>query len=233
MIEEGIELGWKKIVIKVGTNVLTLDNGELNLGVMQNIATQIKTLKKREYDVLLVSSGAIGCGMQILGIDEYPSDLGLKQVCAAVGQKNLMQVWQLAFGDVCVSQNLITRAAFSHEKNLTDFKRTLRVSWDLGIVPIVNENDAVSTAEIDEEFTDNDDLTAHVAILVDADAVFILSDVHGFYSTNPRLNPHAELIKTVTNVEFHIATCEKGTNKNGRGLLGITRLNLSILQPKF
>ncbi|MFC1623137.1 glutamate 5-kinase [Patescibacteria group bacterium] len=218
----------KRIVIKVGTNVLTLESGELNLGVMQNIATQIKALKKKGYDVILVSSGAIGCGMQILGIDEYPTDLGLKQTCAAAGQTKLMQTWQLVFGDVYISQNLITRAAFSNEKNIIDFKRTLKVSLNRGIIPIVNENDAVSTAEIDEKFTDNDELTASVAALICADMVFVLTDVHGLYDDNPQINPNANLIRRIEDISRVILDYANGAGKNGRG--GMKSKLLSILR---
>lgn len=214
-----------KIIIKVGTNVLTLSDGSLDLSVMQNIANQIKALRGDNYDVILISSGAVGCGMKILGINKYPKATKLRQNCASIGQVVLMEIWQKVFGDVIVSQNLITNTAFANEINLFDFQQNIEGLLELGVIPVVNENDAVSTSEISKKFTDNDELAFLVGHLFNADLLFMLSD-YGLHEENPQMNPEAKLIKNVSEINKKIMSYANGSNKNGRG--GMTNKLISI-----
>ncbi|MCK5416050.1 glutamate 5-kinase [Candidatus Parcubacteria bacterium] len=205
-----------KIVIKVGTNVLTLTNGCLNLDIMQNIAEQIKSLRKNNYDVILISSGAVGCGMKILGINEYPEVIKSRQNCASIGQVKLMTIWQKIFGDIIISQNLITNTAFTNKRNLFDFQQNIEGLLELGVIPIVNENDAVSTAEISKGFTDNDELAFLISRSFSVSSLFMLSD-YGLHKENPQINPEAELIRYVSVINKEIMDFAHGRNINGRG----------------
>ncbi|MDH4330850.1 MAG: glutamate 5-kinase [Candidatus Moranbacteria bacterium] len=207
----------KIVVVKIGTNTLTRERGGLNLGVMQEVAEQIKELQERDFEVILVSSGAVGSGMRSIGIEKYPTSIELKQLCAAAGQAELMRTWQMVFGNTKTSQHLLTHATFDHKKNSKDFKNCLLLALEKGIVPIVNENDAISTEEIDEHFTDNDELAIMVAGAVSAKRVIILSDISGLYDANPKENPNAKLIKEVRKINEKILTLASGKSSKGRG----------------
>lgn len=207
------------VLIKIGTATVTKDGGRIDLELMYNVAYQVKQLKKRGKKVVLVSSGAIGCGLQVteLGRTPNPEEVSLKQVCAAVGQVQLMRFWQQAFGELIISQHLITHNIFTHEGNLADFNNCLKLALDHNLIPIINENDPVSTKEIDEKFTDNDELGVKVALAIGAKRMIILSDVAGLYTDNPQTNSEAKMIPKVEEINNEMFKFAKGKSKLGRG----------------
>lgn len=204
------------MIVKVGTNVLTLDDGVLNLGVMQNIALQIKVLMNK-YQIILISSGSIGCGVQKLGLSERPDTIREKQACASVGQAELMRVWEIVFGKVVVGQILPTNYDFSLRESRENFIQTTNQLWEWGVVPIINENDPMSTAEIGRVvFGDNDGLGALVGWLLDADHYVVLTDVDGVFDKNPKY-PDARLIPVINTIDDRIRGYAQGQGTCGRG----------------
>ena len=185
---------------------------------MAGVVQQVKELIQNGYQVVIVSSGAIGCGMKILELEERPStDLALKQACAAMGQSELMRHWQIAFQNQPVSQHLVTHSTIKHENTLKDFKNCLFKVLEMGAIPIINENDAVSTEEIDDRFTDNDELAVEVARAINAEKVIILSDVYGLFTANPKTNPQAELIREIFEINAEVLALAAGKSSLGTG----------------
>lgn len=187
----------KKIVIKVGTSSLTYKNGKANLQFIDHLVSQIVDLKNRGNQVILVSSGAIGIGLPILRFEKKPDFLPYKQAVAAVGQCALMGLYENYFhryGQI-IGQVLMTKGDSLSSKRYLHMKGTLSSLLELGIVPIINENDAVSVDEI--KIGDNDTLSAIVASICEADLLIILSDIEGMYSEDPKNNPKAKLIHEV------------------------------------
>ena len=170
----------KRIVVKIGTGVLTTSGNQLDEGRIRDLADDLVRLRQCGHEVILVTSGAIGAGMGILGWKERPRDLAGSQAAAAVGQGRLMQVYNTAFGkhSVAVGQILLTREDLSHRHRYINARQTMRALLKEGAVPIVNENDTVSVDEI--RFGDNDELSALVAHLMGAQMLVILTDVDGF-----------------------------------------------------
>lgn len=191
----------KRIVVKVGTSTLTYDTGKINFRRINDIARVLSDLRNCGYEVILVSSGAIGVAMGKLGYSKKPSDTKVKQSLAAVGQCELMAIYDRAFSEYhnTVAQILLTRSDIDIDKRKEHTKDTFNTLLAMGIIPIVNENDTVSVDEI--EFGDNDSLSAIVAQLVDADILVLFSDIDGLYSSDPRQNPDAKLISRVENIE--------------------------------
>ena len=171
----------KRIVVKVGTSSLTYDNGKMNLGSIDRLCRSIADLMNRGKEVLLVSSGAIGVGIGYLGLKKRPESTREKQAIASVGQCELMNAYSRSFAE---------------------YSNTIETLLEMGIVPVINENDSVSTTEImhNGTFGDNDTLSADVACLANADLLVILSDVDGLYDSNPRENPDAQRISFVEKV---------------------------------
>ena len=191
----------KRVVIKVGTNVLSRDGAvdEAFLGV---IARQITALRQTGRQVILVTSGAIGMGAGALELAKPPKPVKLRQACAAVGQGILMHAYRQAFAESHqqVAQVLLTNAILSNRKQYVNLKNSVETLLGLDVVPIVNENDCVSIAEIDLAFGDNDKLSALVASKIDAELLIMLTDVAGLYDSNPRRDAGATLIPTVHEV---------------------------------
>lgn len=187
----------KRIVIKVGTSSLTYSNGKINLRFMDHLARQISDLKNRGMQVILVTSGAIGVGYPELGFKEKPTYLPYKQASAAVGQGLLLNIYEHLFREYghVVGQLLFTKGDAVNSKRYLHMRGTLLSLLELGAVPIVNENDAVTADEI--KIGDNDTLSAIVASIAEADLLIILSDIDGLYTADPRKNPEAELIHEV------------------------------------
>ncbi len=188
----------KRVVIKVGTNVLSRDGAvdEAFLGV---IARQIATLRESGRQVILVTSGAIGMGAGALGIPRPVKTVKLRQACAAVGQGILMHAYRRAF-EGCgqqVAQVLLTNTILANRKHYVNLKNAMETLLGLEVVPIVNENDCVSIEEIDLAFGDNDKLSALVASKIDAELLILLTDVDGLYDRNPRGDAEARLIPAV------------------------------------
>lgn len=197
----------KCIVIKIGTSSLTYSNGRINLNKIDQLSRVISDIKNSGLKVILISSGAIGAGMDRIGLKEKPKELQLKQATAAVGQAILMQFYQKFFGEYnqAIAQILLTKDVFTNEIKKRNAQNTFSSLIDLNVIPIVNENDSVSTDEIHgDRFGDNDTLSAMVAKLVGANLLIILSDINGLYRENPKDNPDAELINCVEHIDKEI-----------------------------
>lgn len=188
----------RRIVIKVGTNLLTSKEGidEARIG---EIAREISLLAKAGKQVLLVSSGAIGMGAKELRLKDAVKQVSMRQACAAIGQPVLMDSYRREFaqnGLIC-SQLLLTRKDMNNRTTYVNLRNCIFTLFSLNVVPILNENDVVSTAEIGSAFGDNDRMSAMVASKVDADLLVILSDIEGFYTADPKKDPSAILIRDI------------------------------------
>ncbi|GGI53652.1 glutamate 5-kinase [Oxalicibacterium solurbis] len=184
----------KRVIIKVGSSLVTNDGKGLDAVAIRKWAEQIVQLRAFGKEVVLVSSGAIAEGMQRLGFDKRPTGIHELQACAAVGQMGLAQIYESSFRqhDVRTAQVLLTHADLADRERYLNARSTLFALLDLGVVPIINENDTVVTDEI--KFGDNDTLGALVANLIEADALIILTDQRGLYTADPRKNPQAEFV---------------------------------------
>ena len=206
----------ERIVIKVGTNVLTTE-GRLDTGFLRVVARQIVELCRGERQVILVTSGAIGMGAGALGLDRKVTDVKKRQACAAVGQGILMHEYYKAFGAYKqkVAQVLLTNTIMSRRKNYLNLKNAMEALLKMGIVPIVNENDCVSIDEIDLAFGDNDKLSALIASKIDAELLIMLTDVGGLYDRDPGGKQQGRLIAVVVEVTAEI---EKMAGRAGSAL---------------
>ena len=195
----------KRIVIKVGTSTITYENGRMNLRNIERLSRAISSLMNQEKEVILVTSGAIGVGIGCLDMKEKPTIMRDKQAVAAVGQCELMNVYSRCFAEYShvVAQILLTKDDLDDPITKDNITNTFEALIEKGIVPIVNENDTVSTTEIlhNGTFGDNDTLSAHVAALVGADLLIILSDIDGLYDSNPRENEEAQRIPMVCEID--------------------------------
>lgn len=189
----------KRAVVKVGSNVLTADNG-LNLKAMRSIARQICKLIDNGLEVILVSSGAMASGVRKMGLAKRPDELPKRQAVAAIGQAGLMMEYEKAFGRYRqkVAQILLTSEDLSSRKRYLNARNTLNTLLAWKVVPIVNENDTVWVEEI--KLGDNDNLAAMITLLMDADVLINLTDIDGLYTQDPRVYPQAELITRVTRI---------------------------------
>jgi glutamate 5-kinase len=186
------------LVIKIGTSSLTKpESGDLNLSAIARLVEVVVQLRRQSYPVLIVSSGAVGVGCTRLGLTERPQKMALKQAVAAVGQGRLIRIYDDFFASLHqpVAQVLLTRADLMQRQNYRNVHATLQSLLDLGVVPIINENDTVAVEEL--KFGDNDTLSALVASLMEASWLFLLTDVDRLYSDDPRQNPDAEPIIAV------------------------------------
>ncbi len=193
----------QRVVVKVGTSTLTRENGSPNLHNIDHLVRALTDLKNMGHEVILVSSGAIAIGTNKLGVKERPSELRVKQALAAVGQCELMHLYDKFFGEygVTVAQILLTGEDVEDPTRAKHLGQTFEALLELGCIPIVNENDSVSTAEIEtgscKVLGDNDTLSAIVARLCGADLLVLLSDIDGLYDCDPHKNPQAQLIHRV------------------------------------
>jgi glutamate 5-kinase len=194
----------KRIVIKVGTSTITHDNGRFNLANMEFLCRSIANQMNQGKEVILVSSGAIGVGVGKLRLPEKPKTIRDKQAVAAVGQSELMNMYSRLLNDYnqIVAQVLLTKDDIDEAHSRQNVSNTFEALIEKHILPIVNENDTVSTREIyhNGTFGDNDMLSAMVAVLTGADLLIILSDIEGLYDSDPRSNPHAALIDHVEQI---------------------------------
>ena len=191
----------EKIVIKIGTSSLTHDNGKINFKSFEKLANVISQMVDNGKKVLLVTSGAIAVGAGKIGLGQKPSKLSEKQALAAIGQAELIKIYEKYFADYSKisAQVLLTKDGVLNPIRRQNAKNTLNTLLSMGIVPIINENDTVSTDEI--EFGDNDTLSAHVAVVSEADLLVILSDIDGLFDGDPRKDPNAKIISKVSNVD--------------------------------
>ena len=190
----------KTVVVKIGTSTLTYENGKLNLRRIEYLCRTLSDLQNSGRRIVLVSSGAIGVGVGKLGLARRPDETAKKQALAAVGQCELMFIYDKFFGEYHqnVAQVLLTADVTARENSRTNVVNTFSELLSMGIIPIVNENDTVAVDELEgRNFGDNDTLSAIVASLVGADALVILTDIDGLYDSDPRKNPQAKLISHV------------------------------------
>jgi len=209
-----------RIVVKLGTNVLMRDDGGVSIGAFYGIAESLANFRRAGREVLLVSSGAVGLGVQRLELASRPSELTLVQACAAVGQSRLMSMYDDAFEKLGfrVAQVLLTEDDFIDTHRHENLRATLATLLQLGVIPVINENDTVSTAELDRlrVFGDNDKLSALVMTHIDADLLILLSDVDGLYTDDPQTDG-AELIAEIDSLDERIRGYARGGNGRGRG----------------
>ena len=219
----------KRITVKVGTSTLTHQNGALNLRQIELLVRVLSDLKNKGHDVILVTSGAIAVGVQKLRMPERPKELALKQAAAAVGQCELMHLYDKFFAEynVPVGQILMTKEDVQRENIRENLLNTLHAILGLGVIPVINENDSVSHEEIqcrDNIFGDNDTLSAIVAEMCQADLLILLSDIDGLYDSDPRQNPGAKLVSRVEKLDDEIRKSAMGAGSS-RGTGGmITKL---------
>lgn len=195
----------RRIVIKVGSAVLTSSEQGLDHNRIERLASDISSIMRRERNVILVSSGAIAAGLAKLGLKKSKSmPLSLKQAAAAIGQSGLMWAYERTFAThgLKVAQVLLTREDLSNRTRFLNARNTLQTLLDYGVIPIINENDTVSVDEI--KFGDNDNLSGMVAHLADADLLVILSDIDGLYTADPKLDSSAELIPLVEKITAEV-----------------------------
>ena len=194
----------KRIVIKIGTSSLILANGKINLKNIDELAFMLSSLQHEGYEIILVTSGAIGVGLNVLGLDKRPAEMAQQQALAAIGQVELMSLYKHTFAryQQKISQLLLTNDVIEFPESRKNASDALNATLSLGIIPIINENDAVSVDEMDHKtkFGDNDRLGAIVTTLSDADLLIMLSDIDGLYDKNPTIFDDASLIETVSEI---------------------------------
>lgn len=190
----------RRLVMKIGSSILAAPSTGLRLDHIQRLANEIGQLKRDKRDIVLVSSGAIVAGIEKLGLKVYPRTLPLKQAAASAGQSRLLRTYENSFQEAGhnIAQVLLTHQDLTDRKRFLNARHTLTTLLALGVIPVINENDAVAVEEI--RFGDNDTLAAQVAHLVDADLLVILSDVDGLFTQDPRHHPDATLIGEITDM---------------------------------
>ena len=200
-----------RIVVKVGTSTLTHATGRLNIRHTEDLVKVLSDLKNAGHEVILVSSGAIGMGVGKLSLPARPQDMPSKQACAAVGQCELMYTYDRLFPayNHTVAQILLTAVDVEHTERRKNFEATLFRLLELGALPIINENDTISTAEI-RSIGDNDTLAAIVSCCVRADLLVLLSDIDGLYTANPHTHPDAQLIPLVREITPEVMALAEG-----------------------
>ena len=212
----------KRIVIKIGSSSLTPpETGALNLTKLEVLVREISDLHNMGKDVIVVSSGAIAVGRRAAGLGHRPSETKEKQACAAIGQARLMMIYQKLFSEYnqLAAQILMTKRTVMDNLSRFNALNTFRELLKLGAIPIVNENDTVSTYEM--QFGDNDTLSAIVAALIDADLLLLLSDIDGLFTDDPNSNPNAELIHVVEKLDDHLLKMGKSTSTSDVGTGGM------------
>jgi len=218
-----LRLPYHRIVAKFGTSLLTGGSDRLNQDIMSSLVAQVAQLHKRGLELLIVSSGAIAAGRHKLGLTKEHRGIPFKQVLASVGQSRLMNVYEQLFAqhNITVAQALLTKADLSDRSGYLNARNTLLALLELGVICIVNENDVVAVDEIQEaKFGDNDNLSAMVANLIDADLLLILTDTAGLYTADPHCHPDARLISQVDRIDSMIERLAADT-PSGRGAGGI------------
>ena len=230
----------KRIVIKLGTNVIRADDGSMSLPRIFSFIENISALVKAGKEVIVITSGAVGMGKKKLGL-ESTTGTALKQACAAIGQSKLMAIYESGFDSygLVAAKILLTEDDFSIRTRYLSLRTTMNKLLELGVTPIINQNDTVSTIEIAPRyadmqvcFSDNDKLSALVASELDADLLIILSDVDGLYDKNPKENPDAKIINKVDEVTEEILALGSGASEGGRGGM-ITKLKAAQMVTRY
>lgn len=210
----------KRIVVKVGTSTITYSNGKRNFSQIDRLARELSDLQNQGKEMILVTSGAVAVGVDRLGLPKKPDTIPGKQAAAAVGQGVLMHTYEKFFADYgqVVAQVLLTKTESIDRHRYTNSRNTFMELLKQGVIPIVNENDVVALDEL--KIGDNDNMSALVAGIVDADLVIILSDIDGLYTANPQTNPDAELVPLVTEITPEIEASAGGVG-SARGTGGM------------
>lgn len=205
----------QRIVVKIGTSSLIHANGTVNLQTFDQLAYVLSELNNQGKELILVSSGAIGVGLNKLNLKSRPTKIGAQQALAAIGQSELMTLFTQRFNHYLtnIAQVLLTHDVFDFPQSNASVMNTINYLLKDNIIPIVNENDTVATDELDHRttFGDNDQLSAIVASHMDADLLIVLSDVDGFYDDNPNNNPNAHLISQIDDIDDNTFTIAGGT----------------------
>ena len=212
----------KRVVVKIGSSSLNRgETGNLNFTKLEHLVRELCDMRNRGMDVCLVSSGAIAVGRQTIGLNERPKDISTKQACAAVGQARLMMTYQRMFAEYnqIAGQILMTKNTMVNPVSRANAKNTFDELFHLGVIPVVNENDTVSTYEM--QFGDNDTLSALVASMVGADLLILLSDIDGLYTDDPHKNPEARLLKVVDAIDENIYGMAKESTGSNVGTGGM------------
>lgn len=214
----------KRIVFKVGSSTLTHETGLINIRRVEQLVKVLADIKNMGKDIILVTSGAIAVGVGKLGFKRKPDDIPGIQAAAAVGQCELMYMYDKSFSEYnhTVAQILLTRDVIENEHRKENVINTFERLLGMNVIPVVNENDTVAVEELEavDKFGDNDTLSAIVASLVNADLLVIMSDIDGLYTDNPRTNPNAKLIERVDSIDGYIESIAMGAGTS-RGTGGM------------
>lgn len=213
----------KRVVVKIGSSSLQhKETGDLDYIKMDILVRELCNIRNMGKDVILVTSGAIACGRRAVNLGKA-SSISQKQACAAIGQARLMTTYQHIFSEYNhqTAQILMTRNTIVQELNRTNAQNTFNELLSMGIIPIVNENDTISTFELDEVVGDNDTLSAIVTALTDADLLILLSDIDGLFTDDPRQNPNAKFIQQVDELTDELISMGKGTTGSSVGTGGM------------
>ena len=222
---------YRRFVVKLGTNLVTGDSDHLDFQLLADLVGQVAQLHQQGLEVIVVSSGAIAAGRDKLGLIRERKDVPFRQVLAAVGQSCLMQAYDQLFSrhDITIAQTLLTRADISDRLGYLNARNTLLALLELEVIPVVNENDVVAVEELEGiRFGDNDNLSAMVANLVDADLLMLLGDVAGLYTRDPNRDPDAKLIPKVARIDASIERLAGGARGWGTGGM-VTKLEAAKL----
>ena len=212
----------KRVVVKIGSSSLQHEaTGKLNFTKLEKLVRELCDIRNQGIDVCLVSSGAIAVGRQVMGFQERPNNISTKQACAAVGQARLMMTYQKMFAEYhqTVGQVLMTKGTMLDNVSRKNAQNTFEELFRLGVIPIVNENDTVSTYEM--RIGDNDSLSAIVAALTGADLLILLSDIDGLFTDDPRENPKAKLIDVVEELDEAVLSMAKDSTGSDVGTGGM------------
>lgn len=208
----------KRVVVKVGTTTLAYPNGRLNLRRIEKLCMVLSDLCSQGREIILVTSGAIAVGTDRLGLPERPRDVMGKQAASAVGQAMLMQIYQNFFAvyNQQIAQILLTRDVVENEIRKQNARNTLFTLLDMHVIPLVNENDTVSTDELG--FSENDTLSAYVSLIAESSLLIMLSDIDGLYDGDPKLNPGARIFYEIENITVEVeALAGQSSTKLGTG----------------
>lgn len=208
----------QRIVVKIGTSSLIYPNGNINLAGIDQLAFVLTDLRNQGKEVILVSSGAVGVGMNKLHIGQRPAEIPKQQAIAAVGQAELMNIYNQRFSTYSqqTAQVLLTRDIVEYPESRKNVINTLEELLFMEVIPIINENDTVAVDELDHltKFGDNDQLSAIVAQILKADLLIMLSDIDGFYSENPAVNPQAERYTRITEIDENLMAQAGGSGSS-------------------
>ena len=217
----------KRIVVKIGSSSLMhSETGKLDLLKIERLVRALVDIKNSGKEVILVSSGAIAVGKTAIGLHERPDELPVKQACAAIGQAKLMMVYQKLFAEygTIAAQVLLTKYTMLNPVTRTNAENTFKELLHIGAIPVVNENDTISTYEIEQvqSFGDNDKLSALVASITEADLLILLSDIDGLYTDDPNKNPDARFINVVDKIDEQLMNMGKNSSGSSVGTGGMS-----------